>query len=91
MNNNPVLNEFEVTLSNAIDKAFDNNYLKFKRGRKSTGRNTDGRKTYERITISVTIEQKNQIQDYAKEHYDNNVSQLFKDLLLKEQIIKGSK
>jgi len=88
--NNPALEEFEVPLQKAIEQTFDNNFLRNKRGRKVTGRNI-GSKTYERITISITKAEKKQIQEYAKEHYDNNVSQLFKYLLVKEQIIKGLK
>ena len=85
---NPALFEFEDTLENAIEKAYKKNFSDQKKGRKATGRNIYA-KTYDRITISITHKQKLDIQNYAQQHYDGNVSDLIKSLLKKEQITKG--
>ena len=61
-------------------------YMPKKKGRPFSKRNLDI-KAYERISISMTKEEKNKVKLYADEHYNGNISELVKSLLKKKKII----
>lgn len=61
-------------------------YIQKKRGRPKSKRNITT-KTYEKISISVTMEEKEKIKIVADQEYDGNISELVKSLLRNKKII----
>lgn len=57
-----------------------------KKGRPTSKRNITT-KAYKKITISITMQEKEKIKNEADQHYDGNISELIKSLLRDKQII----
>jgi hypothetical protein len=78
----------EVAIDN-LEELVDKTLLEYmpkKKGRPFSKRNLDI-KAYERISISMTKEEKNKVKLYADEYYFGNISELVKSLLKKKKII----
>jgi len=71
-----------------IDVAVKREYEKYqgKVGRPK-GRNTEIKK-YERLSISITKQQKQAIKKYAAKKYDGNISTAIREILKQHKVIK---
>lgn len=74
-----------MNLNNAVDSILSK-YSKSSPGRPPTGKNPEI-KAYNRISISLTDEQKLKIKTHADQEFQGNISYLIKSLLKEKGII----
>lgn len=73
-----------ITIDDAVKKEYEKYQGKVGRPK---GRNKEIKK-YERLSISVTKQQKQAIQKYADRKYDGNISTAIREILKQHKIIK---